>query len=267
MAPKSYSFRVVDQRPGQDPAAGTHAPTVFIATPMYGGTTTGTYAWSLAQTPVIFMRSGVGLLYQYRTSDALVANSRNHLATQFLETAATHLMWIDADIGFNGLDIVSMLVADQDIICGLYPKKAIDWNRVAQAVTDGVPPEELHRHVGTFVIKPLEGDDDDAVANSDGLVEITAGGTGFMLIKREVFEAMYDKVPTYVVGGATIREFYATDIHPETNGLISEDYYFCLLARRHGFKIYAAPWVHLTHTGPYEFDSELQPNWLTNPSL
>jgi hypothetical protein len=70
-----------------------------------------------------------------------------------------------------------------------------------------------------------------------------------------------------VVGGATIREFYATDIHPETNGLISEDYYFCLLARRHGFKIYAAPWVHLTHTGPYEFDSELQPNWLTNPSL
>ena len=184
---------------------------------MYGGTTTGTYAWSLAQTPVIFMRSGIGLLYQYRTSDALVANSRNHLATQFLETAATHLMWIDADIGFNGLDIVSMLVADQDIICGLYPKKAIDWNRVAQAVTDGVPPEELHRHVGTFVIKPLEGDDDDAVANSDGLVEITAGGTGFMLVKREVFEALYDKVPTYVVGGATIREFYATDIHPETN--------------------------------------------------
>ncbi|MDT5319274.1 MAG: hypothetical protein QOD88_1796, partial [Mycobacterium sp.] len=90
--PKSYSFRVVDQLPGLDPAAGqiqasgTNAPTVFIATPMYGGMATGTYTWSLAQTPVIFMRSGIGLLYQYRTSDALVANSRNHLATQFLET-------------------------------------------------------------------------------------------------------------------------------------------------------------------------------------
>jgi hypothetical protein len=271
--PKSYSFRVVDQLPGLDPAAGqiqasgTNAPTVFIATPMYGGMATGTYTWSLAQTPVIFMRSGIGLLYQYRTSDALVANSRNHLATQFLETPATHLMWIDADIGFNGLDIVSMLIADQDIICGLYPKKAIDWKRVAQAVSDGVPPEELHRHVGTFVIKPLEGDDDDAVANSDDLVEITAGGTGFMLVKREVFEALHDQVPTYVVGGATIREFYATDIHTETHRLIGEDYYFCLLARSHGFKVYAAPWIQLTHTGPYEYASELQPNWLVNPSL
>src|SRR5947209_16694985 len=145
---------------------------------MYGGTTTGTYAWSLAQTPVIFMRSGIGLLYQYRTSDALVANSRNHLATQFLETAATHLMWIDADIGFNGLDIVSMLVADQDIICGLYPKKAIAWKRVAQAVNDGVASEELHRHIGSFVVKPLPDQADGASPNSDGLVEITAGGAG-----------------------------------------------------------------------------------------
>ncbi len=129
---------------------------------MYGGMATGTYTWSLAQTPVIVLRSGIGLFYQYRTSDALVTNSRNHLANQFLETPATHLMWIDADIGFNGLDIVSMLIADQDIICGLYPKKAIAWKRVTRAVSDGVPPEELHRHVGIFVVKPLEGDDDDA---------------------------------------------------------------------------------------------------------
>lgn len=244
-----------------------NGPTVFIATPMYGGMATGTYTWSLAQTPVIFMRSGVGLLYQYRTSDALVANSRNHLAKQFLETPATHLMWIDADIGFNGLDIVSMLVADQDIVCGLYPKKAIDWNRVARAAKDGVPPEELHRHVGSFVIKPLEGQDDEAVANSEEVVEITAGGTGFMLIKRGVFEALQDHVPAYVLGGATIKEFYKTDIEPGTNRLMSEDYYFCLLARSHGFKVYAAPWVRLTHTGPYEYDSELEPNWLINPTL
>lgn len=265
---KPYSSAVVDPRPAvQRQESGANAPTVFIATPMYGGTATGAYTWSLAQTPVIFLRSGIGLLYQYRTRDALIANSRNHLATQFLQTQATHLMWIDADIGFNGLDIVSMLLADQDIVCGVYPKKAIDWKRVVRAVNDGVPAEDLHRHVGTFVIKPLGGDQDDAVANSDGLVEVAAGGTGFMLVKREVFEAVQDHVPTYEIGGVTVREFYATDIDTETRQLIGEDYYFCLLARRHGFKVFAAPWVHLTHTGPYEFDSELQPNWLTNPGI
>ena len=230
---------------------------------MYGGMATGTYTWSLAQTPALFLRNGIGLLYQYRMNDALVANARNHLAHQFLETTATHVMWIDADIGFNGIDIVSMLLADQDVICGLYPKKGIAWKRVAQAVNDGVPSEELHRHIGSFVVKPLPGQADGASPNSDGLVEITAGGSGFMLVKREVYEALSEHVPTYVVGGVTIREFYATAIHPETSRLISEDYFFCRLARSHGFTIYAAPWAHLTHTGPYVYESELEPNWLT----
>ena len=103
-------------------------------------------------------------------------------------------MWIDADIGFNPIDIVSMVIADQDIICGIYPKKAIDWQRVAQAVEDGVVPEELRNHVGSFVVKvtdaPSESDSADNLANADGLVEIAAGGTGFMLIKRGVFEAV-----------------------------------------------------------------------------
>ena len=103
---------------------------------------------------------------------------------------------------------------------------------------------------------------DSASANSDGLVEIDAGGTGFMLVKREVFEALGNEVPSYIVGGKSIKEFYTTGIDPETNQLVSEDYYFCRLARSHGFKIYAAPWVHLTHTGPYVFESQLEPKWL-----
>ena len=34
-------------------------------------------------------------------------------------------MWIDADIGFNAMDIVSMLIADKDVVCGAYPKKKL----------------------------------------------------------------------------------------------------------------------------------------------
>jgi hypothetical protein len=229
---------------------------------MYGGMATGAYTWSLAQTPAVFLQGGVGLLYQYRMNDALVANARNHLADDFLGTPATHLMWIDADIGFNAVDIVSMIVADQDIICGMYPLKAIDWERVAQAASDGVPPEELHTHVGIFSVNELDGHHGSSAANSDGLVEIDAGGTGFMLVKREVFEALGSEVPSYIVGGKSIKEFYTTGIDPATNQLVSEDYYFCRLARSYHFKVYAAPWVHLTHTGPYVYESQLEPKWL-----
>ncbi len=229
---------------------------------MYGGMATGTYTWSLAQTPGVFLQSGVGLLYQYRMNDALVANARNNLTADFLGTPATHLMWIDADIGFNALDIVSMMVADQDVICGTYPLKAIHWERVAQAVRDGVPSEELKHHVGFFYLDKVDSPAGEASADSDGLVEITAGGTGFMLVKRAVFEALSNEVPSYVVDGKSIKEFYTTGIDPETNQLVSEDYYFCRLARSQGFKVYAAPWVHLTHTGPYVFESQLEPKWL-----
>jgi hypothetical protein len=226
---------------------------------MYGGMAVGTYVSSLAQTGAIFIRHGLGLLYQYRMNDALVANSRNLLAHQFLESQATHLMWIDADIGFNPTDIVSMVVADQDIVCGVYPMKGIDWKRVAQAVNDGVPPEELKSHVGAFVVEPIDG----APANADGLVEIAAGGAGFMLIKRGVLETLCHHVPEYAVEGKLVREFYTTGIDPDSGQLVSEDYYFCRLARSVGFSVYAAPWAHLTHTGPYVYESEPQPNRLT----
>jgi hypothetical protein len=56
-----------------------------------------------------------------------------------------------------------------------------------------------------------------------------------------------------------IKEFYAVSIDADSgNRLLSEDYHFCKLARTHGYKIWVAPWVHLSHTGTYIFDGTLQ---------
>jgi hypothetical protein len=99
-------------------------------------------------------------------------------------------------------------------------------------------------------------------------VEIWNGGTGFMLIKREVFEKLKDKVPTYtnnVVDLANtlkddmISEYYTTSIERPTNILLSEDYHFCKLARDNGIKVWAAPWVQLAHIGTYAFEGQLIP--------
>ena len=176
-------------------------------------------------------------------------------------------MFIDADIGFNPNDIVSMVEADVDIICGLYPKKEIAWGRVAEAVRDGVPDVELKNHTGSFVVNLIDGK---SVAVELGKVaEIANGGTGFMLIKRSVFLDLADKVPSYckdmylstdvITEPEYIKEFFTTSIDPDSgNRLLSEDYHFCKLARTHGYKIHMAPWVQLSHTGTYIFDGTLQ---------
>src|ERR1700749_3135240 len=107
----AYSCAMVDRISGPDADAGqdyreASVPTVFIATPMYGGMASGIYTVSMVQLSAVFFRNRVDSLYAVTSSESLVPNARNVLANQFLESQATHLMWIDSDIGFNALDII-----------------------------------------------------------------------------------------------------------------------------------------------------------------
>ncbi len=230
-------------------------PRVFIATPMYGGMASAAYTMSLAHTPATFFRNGIGLNFSCVVNDSLVTRARNYLTFQFLNSPATHLMWIDADIGFDPVDIVRMVRADKDIVCGIYPKKEINWLAVARAANAGVPPERLREHESSLVVNLIDSSQDRVTA--EGLVEIANAGTGFMLIKRGVFDALAGDTPSYVdssTPGLELKEFYAVSIDSDSgNSLLSEDYHFCKSARDRGFPIFAAPWVRLNHTGTYIF--------------
>ncbi|HEY8095026.1 MAG TPA: hypothetical protein VIE65_02895 [Methylobacter sp.] len=71
-------------------------------------------------------------------------------------------------------------------------------------------------------------------------------------MKRRVFEELYDKVPRFKIESDTDdwhREFFAASIHPEREILLSEDYHFCDLWRRHGAQVFVAPWLKLAHIG------------------
>jgi hypothetical protein len=239
---------------------------IFVATPMYGGLCVGGYTVGLLNTVQEFMRHGMQLYYAHMMNESLITRARNTLAYDFLDTDATHLMFIDADITFNPADIVSMVNADKDIICGLYPKKEINWKTVAGAVKQGVEYQDLPNYTGSFVVN-LVGDVAQATGDVNEPMEIDNGGTGFMLIKRNVFETLKDKVPTYTNDmilivdknpvKKIIHEFFATSIDEVSNRLLSEDYHFCKIARQAGFKVYAAPWANLTHSGTYNFSGTL----------
>jgi hypothetical protein len=243
---------------------------LFIATPMYGGMCHGSYAVSLAQTMSVFMNHHIPLRFTYTFNESIITRARNNLTRDFLETDCTHMMFIDSDIGWRAEDIIRMLDDDKDILAGLYPFKEIAWDQVAGAVHAGVPPEELHKYASPLVFGVDKHANNLTIWPRGESVEIPCAGAGFMMIKRGVFEGLADVVPEYndVLGSPrsitdgvthnktakTVKMYFETSIDEfSDNHLLSEDYHFCKLARNHGYKIWAAPWAALTHTGSYQF--------------
>ena len=240
-------------------------PSLMIATPMYGGMCTGAYAVGIVST-INKMRSvGVQTYWAHIMNESLITRARNELARLFLEKEMDYLMFIDADIQFDGNAVAQLMAADRDIVCGIYPKKEIDWAKVEEAAKAG--RENIKDYAGAFVFNMVHNEEGFVETDKDGVIEVRHGGTGFMLIKRQVFLDLMPHVPTYRTSTfknpetgeyhkPLTHEFFATSID-HTGALLSEDYHFCELWRKHGGKIYANPFVNLQHLGTYIFGGDI----------
>lgn len=237
----------------------------YIATPMYGGMCTGVYTKSMLSFINFMINNGHNYAFMFRYNESLIQRARNALAHNFINSECTHLLFIDADIGFDPAEIWHMLEQDKDVICGIYPSKAINWNAVGDAARNGIPNNELVNHSGTWVVN-FTNYEGSATVKADEPFEINNGGTGMMAIKREVFEKLKPVTPHYLVNeedalmaqfkGQGIGNYFNVSIDDETGVLLSEDYHFCREWRRLGGKIWAAPWVHLQHVGTHIFDGK-----------
>ena len=241
---------------------------VFVCTPMYGGQCTGSYTQGLLNLGSILREAKIESMMSFMFNESLITRARNALTQAFLKSDATHLMFIDADINFNPNDVVTMLKANKDVIGGIYPKKEINWATVKQAIANNVPEDQLKYHTGSFVVN-LVNYATSVTVRVDKPVEVQNMGTGFLLIKRKVFDKLKPTVPSYsndvadlgnTIGAKeVIHEYFATSIEESTNRLLSEDYHFCSIYRAMGGKIWAAPWVVLAHIGTYAFEGRLIP--------
>ena len=244
-------------------------PKIFIATPMYGGMCAGFYTQSIIQLLTTCQANGVDADFSFMFNESLITRARNSLTHTFLKTDCSHLMFIDSDIKFRAEDVIHMIRADKDILCGIYPKKEINWHSVKAAMDRGVPFDQLKSHTGSFVVN-LVNYAGEVTVPVNVPVEIFNGGTGFMLIKRSVFDKLGESVPSYSndvvdLGGKMqhsepIKEFFTTSIEPGTNRLLSEDYHFCRIWRESGGQVFAAPWCQLSHIGTYAFEGQLTPS-------
>lgn len=254
---------------------------LFIATPMYGGQCTGQYAKSLVQTVSRANELGIRMYVHMVFNESLIQRARNNCTQAFMNSDYTHLMFIDADIGWNPDDLFLMLYesdpdSGKDVSCGPYPKKSIAWEKIAQAVNTGAAerdPQNLENYVGDFVfnVKFTNQNQDEhgrIQLSTTQPFEVMEGGTGFMLIQRQILDKFRTSFPHLVyksdqvrtVGfenGELITEFFACLIDPTSQRLLSEDYYFCHKVQEMGGSVWMYPGVHLTHTGTYTFGGSL----------
>lgn len=245
---------------------------LFVATPMYNGMCLGSYTASSLDLYQLSSHYLKDCKFSYLSNESLITRARNTLVRTFLNTDFTHMIFIDADIMFNPMDIIKMIEVNKDIICGLYPLKAINWDSVRIGVERGIPNKELKHYTGKFVVDLKEGDHNRPIKDDEPF-EIKHGGTGFMLIKREVFNKLYPICPKYNNDDINMHyvkdapkyneqmtEYFATSIDTKTNRYLSEDYHFCKIARENGMQVWAAPWAQLGHVGTYQFEGRAIPS-------
>lgn len=238
---------------------------IFIATPMYGGVCAAPYIVGLLDTVDYLSSLGYVVNYYFLGNESLITRARNTLADLFFnESDAKYFLFIDADIGFKGKDVLKLIESNKEFICGLYPKKVIDWNRLSVIAKQGV--SNLEDYAASYVVNPVDINDSHDEVLKDMVVEVNHAGTGFMLIQRSVFEKLSPFVKEYRFSTIKnndgempklVKEFFALDIVGEHKYLLSEDYFFCNLWRQHGGKVYADLSVRLSHFGSYEYKGDL----------
>src|SRR6202011_3008785 len=75
-----------------------------------------------------------------RDGDALITRARANLVTLFLnDPSATHLLFVDADIGFVPDQVFRLIESGADVIAGVYPIKRINWDKATRMLESGRP--------------------------------------------------------------------------------------------------------------------------------
>jgi hypothetical protein len=215
---------------------------VHICMPCYGGQLTESTFMSYIKWANVARQLGLDWTVETMTNESLISRARNTLTAKFLHTKeSTHLMFIDADIGWEPWHLLVMLNHDKDVVGGLYPMKSlpVKW------CVNGIPDAEQN--------------------DPSGLIEVTKTGTGFLLMKRDVFEKLnaHPAVKPFIndigldpVLNPYMKTYFDTAVRE--NRYYSEDWTFCENWRDIGGQVFVDKRVLLRHTGTYVFDYQTQ---------
>ena len=247
-----------------------HAPTaaaavnLVVATPCFGGQISALYAVSLFKLQKrLAAYHGINLKVLFKDGDALITRARSSLISQFLDDpAATHLLFIDADIGFEAEQVVRLLECGADMCAAVYPIKRIDWDRVKSTIAAARP-----NPAAAALNYVFEVENPNAVTESGGFVRVRYAGTGFLMIRRAALERMCGRYPqlqyrrdhSIDAAVASDNRFALFECMVAEDGTyLSEDFAFCKRWTDMGGEIWADLDSRLSHVGPTTYHGDLR---------
>jgi hypothetical protein len=245
-----------------------------IMTPSHDGKFFQNYVTSLLNFTIQAERAGMPLQIMMRQGESLVTRARNQCVADFLANPQwTHLFWIDADIGFSAEAAFRLLRSGYDIAAGVYPFKQENWPQ--EGLPAGTTQQQFEAGYTHYPVNArlAEGDNEiHLTIQADGFLRMDEAPTGFMVIKRCVFERLIANYPEYNYVPDTIGvpdqglhyRFFDVMVDPVTRRYLSEDYGFCRLWSGLGESIYIDANSNLTHQGAKLYRGDFANSLLTS---
>lgn len=249
---------------------------LYILTPCFASLCYVNYVYCLMATIELFRRFNIKLKIEFCKNDSLVSRARNNLiARGMTDKDATHFLFIDNDITWDPVDILKLLMADKDLVGGIYPLKNYDWDKLvkdtanpynsnviqtmlkrknesqlAGIVTDSAMIQHnLLRYNINYLGQYLE--------INNNLAKVKHLATGFMMIKRNLLTNMMRAFPStkyiddinFLKPNENEMAYALFDCGVEDGHYYSEDWMFCDRWSKMGGEIYVDVSINLTHTG------------------
>lgn len=207
---------------------------ILFSTPCYGSQVTEPYFVSCLRLQATLLQSGFKHSFYTLSNDSLVTRARDICAADFLKSDFERLMFIDADIEFTPEDVGKLWAMDMPIAVGVYRMKK----------------------PGSRYAAWREGELVDDLDQFKRPITVDYAGTGFMMIKRAVFEEIATNYPewAYQEGSGDCFGYFQDPIMEGFH--MSEDYFFCHTWRELGHEIWMDPSVRLIHHGLYAYGND-----------
>jgi hypothetical protein len=235
-------------RPSSEgPAVTAETSSIFLATPCYGGLAHALYMRSLLALRPACAERRVGLHIELGGGEALIGRARAAMMAKFLAGSASHLLFVDADIGFSPEAVFRLLDARRDVVGGAYPRKA-------------QPPSGAM----AFEYEPLAA----AAPAADGIAVAASVGAGFLIISRSAARRMTEAHPQlkarlgdmHALGVAEAAMVFDSFVDPLTLRYLADHQAFCHRWRVLGGEVWVDLQSGLRHLGAVVHAAAVSPS-------
>ncbi|HLJ64330.1 MAG TPA: hypothetical protein VKT70_09500 [Stellaceae bacterium] len=224
---------------------------IMIGSPSYDGSVRREYMASVIALIEALRARGIEYALNIK-AQTLVHVARNLICADFLaDRAATHLLFIDVDIGFSPSAIMKLLERSVPVTACACPYRELPLNQVLDGVGQNLG--DILSRLYKYNFDPvLEGG---KLTIKEGFIGVRSIGTALMLITRDALERM--------IAGGHAQKYTASEFPPHYYGFfdyifengreIGEDKSFCARwLKCSGGPIPCLVSEYLSHVGPVD---------------